>query len=225
MDPITWALLAIAGAALRPRPPPPAAAVGAPRARLPAPPRHHRRRLHGGERRSRSCSRSLLLPLYTRYLTTADYGAAEVLFAAVVAASIVIRLGLIEALLRFYYKAGETRRRVVATGFAALLLVDDDRRPGRAALRGADRRTARRRPARPGPRPDRDRRPLGADALRVHGHAVPARRARQGLLRVHDRQRPAGDPADRGARRRRSTRGRRACCSAATWPGCRSCSG
>lgn len=61
-----------------------------------------------------------LLPLYTRYLTPADYGAAEVMFAAVVAASIVIRLGAIEALLRFYYKAGEEPERVVATSFAAL---------------------------------------------------------------------------------------------------------
>ena len=61
-----------------------------------------------------------LLPLYTRYLTPADYGAAEVLFAAVVAASIVIRFGVIEAVLRFYYKAGEDQRRVVATSFAAL---------------------------------------------------------------------------------------------------------
>jgi len=61
-----------------------------------------------------------LLPLYTRYLAPADYGAAEVLFAAVVAASIVIRLGVIEAVLRFYYKAGEDPARVVATSFAAL---------------------------------------------------------------------------------------------------------
>jgi O-antigen/teichoic acid export membrane protein len=61
-----------------------------------------------------------LLPLYTRYQTLADYGAAEVLFAAVVAASIVIRFGVIEAILRFYYKAGEDPRRVVATSFAAL---------------------------------------------------------------------------------------------------------
>jgi O-antigen/teichoic acid export membrane protein len=61
-----------------------------------------------------------LLPLYTRYLTTADYGYAEVLFAAVVAASIVIRFGVIEAVLRFYYKAGEDPARVVATSFAAL---------------------------------------------------------------------------------------------------------
>jgi O-antigen/teichoic acid export membrane protein len=61
-----------------------------------------------------------LLPLYTRYLTPADYGAAEVLFAAVVSASIVIRFGVIEAVLRFYYKAGEQPDRVVATSFAAL---------------------------------------------------------------------------------------------------------
>jgi O-antigen/teichoic acid export membrane protein len=61
-----------------------------------------------------------LLPLYTRYLTPADYGAAEVMFAAVVAASIVIRFGTIEALLRFYYKDDEDPRRVVGTSFAAL---------------------------------------------------------------------------------------------------------
>jgi len=61
-----------------------------------------------------------LLPLYTRYLTTADYGAAEVMFAAVVSASIVVRLGTIEALLRFYYKDGEDPARVVSTSFAAL---------------------------------------------------------------------------------------------------------
>ena len=48
-----------------------------------------------------------LLPLYTRYLTPDDYGAAEVMFAAVVTASIVVRFGLIEAVLRFYYKDDE----------------------------------------------------------------------------------------------------------------------
>ncbi|MGB7588614.1 MAG: oligosaccharide flippase family protein [Solirubrobacterales bacterium] len=61
-----------------------------------------------------------LLPLYTRYLTKADYGAAEIIFAAVVSASIVIRFGTIEALLRFYYKEDEDPDRVVATSFAAL---------------------------------------------------------------------------------------------------------
>jgi O-antigen/teichoic acid export membrane protein len=61
-----------------------------------------------------------LLPLYTRFLTTGDYGAAEVMFAAVVSASIVVRLGMIEALLRFYYRDDEDPGRVVATSFAAL---------------------------------------------------------------------------------------------------------
>jgi O-antigen/teichoic acid export membrane protein len=61
-----------------------------------------------------------LLPLYTRYLTTADYGAAEVLFAAVVSASIVVRFGLIEAILRFYYLDEENPREVVRSTFAGL---------------------------------------------------------------------------------------------------------
>jgi O-antigen/teichoic acid export membrane protein len=61
-----------------------------------------------------------LLPLYTRYLTPADYGAAEVMFAVVVSASIVVRFGLIEAVLRFYYKDDEDPDRVVASTFAGL---------------------------------------------------------------------------------------------------------
>jgi O-antigen/teichoic acid export membrane protein len=62
-----------------------------------------------------------LLPLYTRYLTPADYGAAEVLVTGVIAASIVIRLGIIEALLRFYYQSDEVPDQVVKTAFASLL--------------------------------------------------------------------------------------------------------
>ncbi|MDP9227616.1 MAG: oligosaccharide flippase family protein, partial [Actinomycetota bacterium] len=61
-----------------------------------------------------------LLPLYTRYLSPEDYGAAEVLIVGVIAASIVIRLGIIEALLRFYYKGDEDPDRVVSSGFASL---------------------------------------------------------------------------------------------------------
>ncbi len=61
-----------------------------------------------------------LLPLYTRYLTPADYGAAEVMFAAIVSASIVVRFGLIEAVLRFYYKDDEDPNRVVSSSFAGL---------------------------------------------------------------------------------------------------------
>jgi O-antigen/teichoic acid export membrane protein len=61
-----------------------------------------------------------LLPLYTRYLSPTDYGAAEVMFAAIVSVSIIIRFGLIEALLRFYYKDDEDPARVVASTFAGL---------------------------------------------------------------------------------------------------------
>ena len=88
-----------------------------------------------------------LLPLYTRYLTPADYGAAEVMFAAVVSASIVVRFGMIEALLRFYYKDDEdpgAGRRHLLRG---ALLVLDRGGADRAALRRADLRSA----ARPNP--------------------------------------------------------------------------
>jgi O-antigen/teichoic acid export membrane protein len=61
-----------------------------------------------------------LLPLYTAYLTPADYGAAEVLLTGVIAASIVIRLGIIEALLRFYYERDEVPDQVVKSAFASL---------------------------------------------------------------------------------------------------------
>jgi O-antigen/teichoic acid export membrane protein len=65
-----------------------------------------------------------LLPIYTRHLTRADYGAAEVLLATVVAISILFRLGIIEALLRFYYTYDERGERdeVARTSLAFLLL-------------------------------------------------------------------------------------------------------
>jgi O-antigen/teichoic acid export membrane protein len=61
-----------------------------------------------------------LLPLYTRHLTLADYGTAEILFAAVVLVSIVVRFGLIEAILRFYYQDDEDPTQVVKSTFAGL---------------------------------------------------------------------------------------------------------
>src|SRR4051794_34383878 len=61
-----------------------------------------------------------LLPIYTHYLSPSDYGAAEVMLASVIAASIVVRLGIIEAILRFYYLPNERSPAVVATGFASL---------------------------------------------------------------------------------------------------------
>jgi O-antigen/teichoic acid export membrane protein len=61
-----------------------------------------------------------LLPLYTRHLSLDDYGAAEVLFAAVVSVSIVVRLGLIEAVLRYYYRDDEDPDRIVGATFSGL---------------------------------------------------------------------------------------------------------
>src|SRR6201985_1956407 len=61
-----------------------------------------------------------LLPLYTRHLGPGAYGRAEVLFTAVVSASIVVRLGLIEAVLRFYYREDEDPKRIVGTTFSGL---------------------------------------------------------------------------------------------------------
>jgi O-antigen/teichoic acid export membrane protein len=61
-----------------------------------------------------------LLPVYTAYLSPAEYGDVEIMIATVVAASIVVRLGVIEAILRFYYLAGERPEAVVRTGFASL---------------------------------------------------------------------------------------------------------
>jgi O-antigen/teichoic acid export membrane protein len=61
-----------------------------------------------------------LLPLYTRYLSPTDYGHAELMFASVVSISIIVRLGLIEAVLRFYYKDDEDTGQVVSSTFAGL---------------------------------------------------------------------------------------------------------
>jgi O-antigen/teichoic acid export membrane protein len=61
-----------------------------------------------------------LLPLYTRHLSLGAYGTAELLFAAVVSASIVVRLGLIESVLRFYYREDEDPDRVVGVTFSGL---------------------------------------------------------------------------------------------------------
>jgi len=71
-----------------------------------------------------------LLPVYTRHLTRADYGAAEVLLATVVALSIVFRLGVVEALLRFYYENGDdSASRIVGSGR------DAEEQGGRSASR------------------------------------------------------------------------------------------
>src|SRR3954466_5863473 len=66
----------------------------------------------------------VLLPVYTRHLTRADYGTADLLLTLVILASIVIRLGLVEAFVRFYSVAAEHERRArVARAATGVVLV------------------------------------------------------------------------------------------------------
>lgn len=65
-----------------------------------------------------------LLPVYTRHLTRADYGTADLLLTLVILVSIVIRLGLVEAFVRFYYDhAGAAERDRMARAATSLVLV------------------------------------------------------------------------------------------------------
>ena len=128
-----------------------------------------------------------LLPIYTQYLSPADYGAAEVMVVAVIAASIVIRFGVIEALLRFYYLADEDPDEVVRDRVRVAVL-DDDAAARRSRCRSRSRSRRRCSTARRRAGADRDRRALGDHALRVPRRAAARRRARPRLLPLHDGQ-------------------------------------
>ena len=63
------------------------------------------------------------LPLYTRHLTSADYGTAELVLTTIILTSIVLRLGLGEAFVRFHYlDADPVRRRHLARTATGTLL-------------------------------------------------------------------------------------------------------
>src|SRR3954447_21280700 len=51
------------------------------------------------------------LPLYTRHLTRADYGTAELILTTIILCSILLRLGLGEAFVRFHYLDEDAHRR------------------------------------------------------------------------------------------------------------------
>jgi O-antigen/teichoic acid export membrane protein len=65
----------------------------------------------------------LLLPVYTRYLATNAYGAVELLANGVILVSIVVRFGIIEAFLRFYYSDEDQERRDALARRAVLFLL------------------------------------------------------------------------------------------------------
>ncbi len=78
----------------------------------------------------------LLLPVYTRYISTSGYGTVELLAGGVIFLSILIRFGMIEAFLRFYYlDQDRTRRNALARRAVTFLLLSTT---GAAAALAAD---------------------------------------------------------------------------------------
>lgn len=65
-----------------------------------------------------------LLPVYTRQLSRADYGTAELILTSIIFGSIVLRAGIGEALVRFHFLDGDAeRRRRIARAATGLLLI------------------------------------------------------------------------------------------------------
>jgi O-antigen/teichoic acid export membrane protein len=66
----------------------------------------------------------LLLPVYTRYIDPAGYGVVELLANGVILVSIVVRFGIIEAFLRYYFvDEDQARRDALARRAVAFLLI------------------------------------------------------------------------------------------------------
>jgi O-antigen/teichoic acid export membrane protein len=66
----------------------------------------------------------LLLPVYTRYISPSGYGEVQLLANSVIFISIVVRFGIIEAFLRYYFSDGDQERRdALARRAIAFLLV------------------------------------------------------------------------------------------------------
>ena len=65
----------------------------------------------------------LLLPVYTRYITPAGYGVVELLGNGVIFISILVRFGMIESFLRFYFSDDDQERRDALVRRATLFLL------------------------------------------------------------------------------------------------------
>ncbi len=65
----------------------------------------------------------LLLPVYTRYISRAGYGVVALLVNGVIFISILVRLGIIEAFLRYYFSDTDQQRRDALARKAILFLV------------------------------------------------------------------------------------------------------
>jgi O-antigen/teichoic acid export membrane protein len=63
-----------------------------------------------------------LLPLYTRHLTKADYGVAELFLTLIILVSILVRLGIGEAFVRYHYRDEDPERRAALARRAVAFL-------------------------------------------------------------------------------------------------------
>jgi O-antigen/teichoic acid export membrane protein len=79
-----------------------------------------------------------LLPVYTNHLTPADYGTAELLLTTIILVSIVLRLGLGEALVRFHFDDAdpERRRQIARTATGTLFIATTTAAAAAALLAG-----------------------------------------------------------------------------------------
>ena len=161
----------------------------------------------------------LLLPLYTHYLSTSDYGQIETLIALVTVLTIVLQFGISSAFFRFYFDADDHdgRRLVLRTSFwftmtmATLGLVVLVAFAPQIAdwLFGECRRRE--------PRPRERGRALGAAELHAADEPVPGRGA---LGRVRAREpleRPPHGRRDARCSSSCSTRARSGSSSATSW--------
>ena len=125
----------------------------------------------------------LLLPVYTRYLSPADYGQIETLLALTTVMGLLLRAGITSAFFRFYFDVDDDRGRlrVLRTSFwftmgggtlglaFLLLLAGPDLDPPLRHRRGGRSRARLR------------RRPLGDGELRAADRALPGRGALDGV--------------------------------------------
>ena len=159
----------------------------------------------------------VMLPLYTRYLSPGDYGTIELLANGVILISILVRLGMIEAFLRYYFSDTDAERRdaLVRRAVVFLLIIDDDRLDRAVGVRGAAQRD-RARPSQPGDLPRRGARAVVVHEPRARLPAAARRRAAaavrdhfghqrgaDGRRHDHARDRPAQGPRGLPARQLR----------------------
>ena len=152
------------------------------------------------------------LPLYTSYVSPAGYGYAETLMTAVILLSIVLRLGVGEAFIRFYFddEDGERRDRIARAAVACTFATTTAAALARGCARGAAvPRAAGRAPRRPARA--RDARAVGVHEPRDRLCAAARGRADRHLHARVGRRRRRHDRADGVPRRRAGAPAPRAC--------------